>query len=163
MIPRTGYSRLQIFLHWAVALLFLCQFLFSDAMNQAARAVRHGTEPVVDAMVWQHILFGVLVLGFALWRLSLRREGGAAPAEHDGSALQELAARLTHAGLYLTMILLPVSGLAAWFGGVEAAGTAHQLAKMAFIAFFALHVVGAAFNQFWLRNGLIWRMVRAGR
>ena len=83
MIPRTGYSRLQIFLHWTVALLFLCQFLFSDAMNQAARAVRHGTEPVVDAMVWQHILFGVLVLGFALWRLSLRREGGAPQAEVD--------------------------------------------------------------------------------
>ena len=161
MIPPSGFSKLQIFLHWAVALMILAQFLFSDPMNAAARAVGQGAEPVVGTMVWQHILFGLLILAFTLWRIAVRHTRGMPAPVGPKNPIQDLVANLTQAALYIAMILLPVTGLLAWYGGVEAAETGHQLAKMALLAFLALHVAGAFYSQLVLKNGLIWRMIRA--
>ena len=37
-----AYSRTQIFLHWAVALLILFNLIFSDAMTALWRLIREG-------------------------------------------------------------------------------------------------------------------------
>ncbi len=156
-----GYSATQILLHWAVALLILGQFLFSDAMNAAQRAAGHGGQPEAGPMVWQHIFGGLLVLAFAFWRLMLRRQRGVPGAAGGETPLQHLVAQFVHGGLYLAMILLPLSGLAAWFGGNETAAAAHQLVKMGLILLLGLHVLGALYNQVVLKNRLIARMMRA--
>jgi cytochrome b561 len=59
------------------------------------------------------------------------------------------------------MILMPVSGSVAWFGGVEAAAQGHNILKIALLALIALHVAGALWHQFVLKDGLIARMRRA--
>jgi cytochrome b561 len=44
-----GYSRLQIALHWAVALLIAAQFLFHDGIAAAWRALVRGAEAAFGA------------------------------------------------------------------------------------------------------------------
>ena len=160
MSTPSGYSRVQIMLHWIVALLIAQQFLFKDAISNAWDAARAGTETSFDPLVAAHIVGGALVMVFALWRLTIKARRGA-PAAVGDSAVQRALARVTHAGFYLLMILMPASGAAAWFGGVEAAASVHSLLKVVLLALVALHVVGALYHHFVLKDGLLHRMRRA--
>lgn len=155
-----GYSHTQIALHWAVVILFAAQFLFSESMSEAWEAYEEGGTAVAGSGVWVHILPGVLILVAALWRLALRLTQGV-PAAPQGPAWQRLAAEGVHWALYGVMIALPLSGMVAWFGGIEAAGAAHQLFKMMAIVLILLHVVAALYHQYVLKDGLIRRMMRA--
>lgn len=157
MSPVTGYTRRQIAAHWIVAALILMQYLFKDGIAAAWDRWREGMASEFSPVVLAHIVGGMLILVFALWRLLLRRRDGV-PAIPGDSAVQVMLARATHAGLYLLMILMPLSGAVAWFGGVEAAAAAHNILKVALLALVALHVVGALYHQFVLRDGLIARM-----
>lgn len=155
-----GYTRLQIALHWIAALLIVQQYLFKDAISAAWDAATKGLESAFNPLVLAHVAGGALVLLFALWRLSIKARRGA-PAMVGDSAMQRALAKAVHVGLYALMILMPVSGSVAWFGGVEVAAQGHNILKIAFLAFVALHVVGALYHQFVLKDGLINRMRRA--
>ncbi|MCF3973202.1 cytochrome b [Paracoccus salsus] len=156
----TGYSRLQIALHWIVVALIAQQYLFKDAMSAAWDRVTEGLEVGFDPLVLAHVAGGALVLTLAVWRLALRARRGVPPAVESGTG-QALLARLTHVGLYALMILMPVSGALAWFGGVEAAAQGHNVMKIVLLALIVLHVVGALYHQFILRDGTLARMRRA--
>ena len=160
MTTATGYTRLQIALHWIAALLIMQQYLFKDAISAAWEATTKGLESNFNALVLAHVAGGALIMLLALWRLSIRVKRGA-PAMVGDSALQRGLASLTHVGLYALMILMPVSGSVAWFGGVEAAAQGHNILKIVLLALVALHVVGALYHQFVLKDGLINRMRRA--
>ena len=97
---------------------------------------------------------------FALWRLSIRARRGA-PAMVGDSAAQRALAKVAHVGLYALMILMPLSGSMAWFGGVDLAAQGHNVLKIVLLALVALHVLGALYHQFVLKDGLINRMRRA--
>ena len=77
------------------------------------------------------------------------------------SKVQGILAKLTHVGLYALMILMPLSGSVAWFGGVEAAAQGHDVMKVILLALVALHVMGALYHQFILRDDTLARMRRA--
>lgn len=156
----SGFSRLQIALHWIVALLIAQQLLFHDAISLAWDKVLEGAETSFDPLVLAHVAAGALVLLFALWRLSIRARVGV-PESPDHNPAQRLIARLTHFGLYALMILMPVSGAMAWFGGVALAAAGHTLLKIALLVLVALHVFGAIYHQFILKDRLFVRMVRA--
>jgi cytochrome b561 len=158
-IPK-GYTRLQIALHWIAALLIVQQYLFKDAISAAWEATTKGLESAFNPLVLAHVAGGALVMLFALWRLSIKARRGA-PAMVGDSAMQRALAKLVHVGLYALMILMPVSGSVAWFGGVEVAAQGHNILKIALLAFVALHVVGALYHQFVLKDRLINRMRRA--
>ena len=74
----------------------------------------------------------------------------------------DLIAKATHWLMYLLMLLIPVSGMAAWFGGVEAAADAHRAMFLSLAALVALHVLGAVYHQWIKKDGLIRRMMKAG-
>ena len=156
----TGYSRLQIALHWIVFAIIAQQYIFKDAMSAAWDRVTDGMEAVFDPLVLAHVAGGALVMIFALWRLTLRTRRGVPPAI-EASKLQGILAKLTHVGLYVLMILMLVSGSVAWFGGVEAAAQGHNVMKIILLALVALHVIGALYHQFVLRDGTLARMRRA--
>jgi cytochrome b561 len=158
-IPK-GYTRLQIALHWIAALLIVQQYLFKDAISAAWEAATKGLESAFNPLVLAHVAGGGLVLLFALWRLSIKARRGT-PTMVGDSAVQRALAKLVHVGLYALMILMPVSGSVAWFGGVEVAAQGHNILKIALLAFVALHVVGALYHQFVLKDRLIDRMRRA--
>lgn len=150
------YSRLQKLLHWLTALVILAQFVFPDAIGAAWRAFRQGTQLAPDPMVLAHIGGGFAVLAFALWRLALRARHGVPPAQ--GSALVARAAHWGHIALYTVMVLTAASGATAWFGGVTAAGEAHEVLKTLLLLLIAGHVVMALWHQFVLRDGTLARM-----
>lgn len=68
------------------------------------------------------------------------------------------AAHWGHLALYALMILMPLSGLAAWFGGLEAAAEVHEAMKPLLLILVAVHVAAALWHQFWLKDGLLLRM-----
>jgi cytochrome b561 len=154
-----GYSVTQIGLHWVVAGLILFQLIFGEDMGGAWRAVEDGKAPEMTTWVWAHIIAGIAVLVFAAWRLLLRATRGA-PAAPAGSALMVKAAELGHWALYALMVLAPATGLAAWYGGVEAAAEVHELFKPLLIILVAVHVLAALFHQFVLKDNLLARMKR---
>lgn len=156
----TGYSRTQITLHWIVLVLIAQQYLFHDAISEAWERIEEGAEMAFDPLVLAHVAGGGLVLILALWRLGLRARRGA-PAPLESGKLQLLIAKITHIGLYAVMILMPVSGSVAWFGGVEAAAEGHEVLKVFLLALVALHVLGAVYHQVVLRDETLARMRRA--
>lgn len=160
MTDPKGYSRLQIALHWLAALLIVHQYLFKDAISAARDAAVKGMESAFNPLVLAHLAGGALVLVFALWRPSIRA-GRGAPETLGDSAVQRALAKATHLGLYAVMILMPISGSVAWFGGVQAAAQGHNVMEVALLALVALHVVGAIYHHFLLKHGLINRMRRA--
>lgn len=160
MSAPSGYSRLQIGLHWGVAALILAQFLDSDEMSMAWRDVERGGAAVSTWLVWVHVVLGVAVLAFALWRLVLRFTRGVPEAPEGVAGLMAKAADAGHWALYLLMFALPVTGLAAWFGGILVAGELHQLSKMALIAVVVVHVGAALYHQFIRKDRLLLRMMR---
>ena len=62
--------------------------------------------------------------------------------------------------LYLLIFVVPLAGMAAWFGGVEAAGEAHELLMNLMMVLVVLHVLGALYHQFVVRDGVLTRMLR---
>lgn len=156
----TRYSRLQIVLHWLVFALIAQQYIFKDAISTAWGRVTDGLEAGFDPLVLAHVAGGALVLIFALWRLMLRARRGVLPAQ-EANRLQGVLAKITHVGLYALMILMPVSGSVAWFGGLQAAAQGHNVMKVILLALVALHIAGALYHQFVLRDNILARMRRA--
>jgi len=162
MATPKGYSLAQISLHWIIAALILFQLVFGDAIGGAWRSVRQGAVPEMGAMVWAHIGVGVTVLLLVLWRISLRMARGVPAEAEAGTALTRFAAKVVHLGLYLLVLALPITGLAAWFGGITSAADVHELMKPLLILLIALHVIGALWHQFVLKDNLLARMKRPG-
>ncbi|WP_054302394.1 cytochrome b [Gemmobacter sp. LW-1] len=155
-----GYSRSQIVLHWLTVVLVAWQFIGNDAISAAWRSLRQGGSPAFDPLVAGHVAGGIAVLVLALWRIGLQgRRGAPAPAEGGPAILRPLS-KLAHAGLYLAMIALAVTGGMAWFGGISVAAEAHEVLKAVLLALIGLHVAGALWHQFVLRDGLMRRMAR---
>lgn len=152
------YSKTQIILHWGVALLIGLQFLQSDYIGAAWRAIRRGQETGFDPLVLAHVAGGILVLLLVLWRLLIVARKGVAEDVAGMSLMMTMAAKATHWGLYLVVILTSVSGLTAWFGMIELAGEAHEILTSAIIALVGLHVVASLYHQFYLKDGLLLRM-----
>lgn len=75
----------------------------------------------------------------------------------------KLAARLTHLSLYLLLILLPVTGLIAWFGRSAAAGGVHAALTTALLILVGLHVAGALYQYLALKSGVMRRILRPER
>lgn len=161
MSQPAGYSRAQIRLHWIVAGLIAAQYLFAEPIEEAARAAQDGIATGFDPVVMSHVVGGVLVMVFALWRLALRARRGVPALPQEESALMKTVAHITHYALYGLMILMPVSGALAWFGGVDVASDAHNTLKGPLLGLIALHVVGALVHQFVLKTNLMARMKHA--
>ena len=158
MQPLVGYSRTQIVLHWAAFAVVAQQYLFKDAISAASERASEGVEVAFDPLVLGHVVGGALVLVLAIWRFMLRARRGVPP--QSGSSSQNMQAKVVHLGLYAVMLLMPISGSVAWFGGVEAAAFGHNVLKLILLAFIALHVAGALYHQFVLRDGILTRIRR---
>ena len=158
-----GYSSAQIGLHWIIALLIALQFLFNEPMGEAFDSLMRGTVPPFSWGVWAHIAGGVAILSLVLWRVALRRSRGVPPPPEGDGTLLGRAATLGHWALYALMLLLPVSGLVAWFGGVDTAAEAHEVMTSLLLVVLAVHVAAALWHQFWLKDHLLRRMMRAER
>jgi len=161
--PTAGYSRTQIVLHWAVALLILQQYLLRDGIVAFYDAEMEAALLASLPLAVAHIGAGGLILVFAVWRLVLRNRHGVPPPPEGSPAWQRLVARLTHTGIYAALILLPVTGLLTWaevYRVSDITSEAHEMLQTVLLGLLALHVAGAAYGQFVRRTDVILRMLR---
>jgi cytochrome b561 len=158
--PVRGYSAFQIGLHWLIAALVLVQLVFGESMTEFVEAAEEG-EPVsaLDAnLAGVHYYFGIAILALVAVRLALRFGRGAPPAPEASRAL-ELAGRVSHWLFYALLVVTPITGLLGYYFG-DPFGEIHELAKPVFIGLIALHVAASLLHQFWLKDGLLMRMLR---
>ncbi len=157
IVPAAAYSPMQKRLHWVVVILLALQYLFFDGMGRPFHQLMQGL-PAWNATVVIHLVLGLLVLAAAIWRLALRRSHGV-PAEPEGTpAHAKLAAKAVHAGIYGALIVLPVSGLAAWFGQNGTPAEIHEILTNVLLALVAIHVLAALVHQFVWKDNLLFRM-----
>ncbi len=157
-----SYSRTQIALHWVIFLLIAAQFLFEDPISEAWQKVEQGLPVGFQPMVAFHVFGGLLILALVLWRIALRLTRGAPPLPQKETAAMKLAAHVTHLSMYALMVLLPVSGALAWFGGVQMGAETHEVFKTLMLALILLHIAATLFHQFVLKTNLMARMKRVG-
>jgi cytochrome b561 len=163
MTATSGYSLRQIGLHWLVFVLVAYQWFTGDDMTQLFRAA-HGGRPSEVASAWgtAHVVVGVAVLLLMLWRLGLRHAEGAPPPPKQHPALQWLASAV-HIALHLNLVFGALIGLAAYFWLPRLAGLHHLMVRPIFLAVIALHVVGALWHRFVVRDDVVTRMIRPAR
>lgn len=154
----TGYSRLQIRLHWVIFGLLILQFVFHEWIAEAWDVVQDGGTVVFHPLILAHVVGGFVIFLLAVWRLRVRMKRGAPPPPQAEAAPLKLLAKAVHWGLYAVLILMPIGGAAAWFGGIEQAAQGHEIMKFVLLGLFGLHLVGALYHQFILKNGLMDRM-----
>jgi len=160
-----GYSSLQIALHWIVVVLVSFQFLAHDGIETAWRALRRDEPLPVDAgvLTYMHIATGILILVVMLTRIYLRVTRGAPRPPADEPWPLKILAEAVHVAIYGLLLLLPVSGMVAWFFVVEGAANAHEIMTNLLLAALVLHVSGALFQHVVMRSDVVMRMLRPQR
>ncbi len=158
----TAYSRKQVILHWLVFALIAAQFVLHEPIADAWDRVEEGLAFEFHPLIAAHVFGGLLILGLVVWRLYLRITRGAPALPEKEPAAMKLIARVTHLGLYGLMLLMPISGAVAWFGGVNAAAEGHEMMKVLLLVLVGLHVAGALYQQFVLKTNIMARMKRPG-
>lgn len=156
-----SYSLSQRFLHWAVALLIFFNLLFPDGMNIWHRLMRRGQVPTPEQISSAniHAYVGIAILMLAVLRLGLRFTKGVPDEVAQEPAIFRLAARLAHAGLYILIFSMPLSGIAAYYFGIYPAGSFHaDVLKIILWALIAAHVAGALVHQFYWKSNVLRRM-----
>jgi cytochrome b561 len=169
------YTATAIFLHWLIALLLLGQFAFGVLLGDIPR----GT-PERGFYVNLHKSSGILIGLLVLVRIGWRLAHAPPPLPAAMPAWQRHAARLSHAALYLCMVLLPLSGYLAsnfsrygvkFFNVVHWApwgpddttwytlfNQTHHFAALVLAIFVALHLLAVAKHMLVDRDGLLLRM-----
>ena len=162
----TGYSRLQIGLHWLIVLLVVVQLVVADAMSELFDAMEEGETASASELFGGnlHYWMGLAILAVMLIRLFLRLTRGV-PAHASGGenvpTWQTRAASIVHWALYAVLIAAPLSGLVAWYR-IADNGEIHGLVRPILILLVAIHIGAALYNQFVRKDGTLTRMARPG-
>ena len=158
---RSDWSRFNVFLHWTIVVLILCQWIEGEYMSHFWDATLEGEaiDQISVILGYSHIVIGTLVLVAAVLRLIDRYVAGR-PA-HDAGEPQwaQLLAKTTHVLLYVILLLMPVLGLVAWFTGNDDIAGYHAFLWNPLLAIIALHVAGALAQHFWFRSPALKRMI----
>lgn len=162
---RTGYSATQIALHWIIAVLIVVQVVAHEGMETVYGAARGGPAATESEqfMADLHVAGGIAVFLLALLRVVLRLRRGAPPPPQEERASLRFAARAVHFLFYAVILLMPLTGALAWFGGVEAAAAAHGAGMLLILVLLALHIAGALYHHFVLKTDVMRRILRPER
>jgi cytochrome b561 len=153
----TGYSGIQIALHWLVAILILVAWLSGEGAEEAMEAFEEGG---VTGFV-PHVAFGLSILTLVVVRILVRLSRGAPAAPGVPGSLSVLAADWGHRLIYLLMIAVPLGGASVFFLGLEV-GEIHGLAANVLMLVVLGHALMALYHQYVLKDGLLRRMMKAG-
>lgn len=161
MPVRSAYSLPQRLLHWLIALLVFFNLLFPDGMNAWKHLVRNGQTPspadISSANI--HAYVGIAVLVLTIIRLAVRLSSGTPEAPSGQPALLHYLARVTHVLLYVLIFAMPLSGMAAYYFGIDTAGFVHGgPIKMLLWVVVVMHIFGALIQHFYFRSDVLRRM-----
>jgi len=156
---RSGYSALQIGLHWLVALLIFGAFFTQDGMGRALRQRIEQDLSGMDGATW-HTLLGGMAFLFILIRLVVQLRRGA-PEPH-GAPMVQMAAHWGHRVLYALMLVVPALGAASWYGKLPELGDIHEILGKALVIIAVGHAVIAIAHRVLWNDGTLERMFRPG-
>lgn len=147
----TRWHPALVTLHWLTLLLVVSQFVVASPMRDESRDLVSRFE-----LYQLHKSVGLTVAGLIVLRLLLRLTMPAPPPANPGLLLR-LASDSVHAGLYLCLILLPVTGF------LMAAASPIQIPTLYFGWFAVPHPIGpdkATYEllrslHYWLGNLLL--------
>ncbi|MFC4654423.1 MULTISPECIES: cytochrome b [Rheinheimera] len=160
-----SYSRLQISLHWIVALVVVGLFASGFWMVELTYY-----SPWYKTAPFWHKSVGVVLAALVVWRLLLRLKKGAVDPVPGHSKLVTQSSHLAHALLYLLLVVIVSSGylistadgrgidVFGWFevpalGQLfdqqsDRAGLVHQFAAYSLIGFAVVHGLAALKHHF---------------
>lgn len=171
-----AYDPVAKIAHWVTVLLVVAQFVVGWTMPD----IRRGTQPV-GLIAW-HLVLGSSLLVVVVFRLAWRLTHRPPPAPSDQPLWQQRAASITHAALYVLLLLVPVTGWAAasvrvWvvraFGVLPLPQIMPPFAKIGFrigdihgglltwtlLVVVVLHVLAALYHRFIVRDTVLSRML----
>lgn len=168
------YNRVAQALHWLIVALLVLQFAIAWTMPD----IHRDTKPV--GLVAWHLSVGTFILLVMLMRFGWRMVGQRPPPPQHLAPPLQLLSRLVHALLYLLLILLPVlgwinasaRGYPVWLLGIiplpalsspnssfgHAMGDVHRIVAYVLLGTAGLHILGALYHRFVLRDDLLSRM-----
>lgn len=172
---RSAYHPASRLLHWIVAVLVFSTFPAGIVMTGEAVS-----RPMQDMLFIYHKNVGVLIFILMLARLVLRAVHRAPPLPPSMPAWQRLAAKASHALLYLLIFVMTISGYVRVVSGgfpiegldalgippllpesepvAEAAKSIHARAQLALLAVITLHSAAAIYHAAILKDGIASRM-----
>lgn len=153
-----AYSKPQKVLHWLVVVLIALQWLIFDSMGKPFHDTMDAGAPVWSLTPVVHLAIGLAILVLALARLGLRLTHGAPEAPAEEPEPFRTASKWAHWAIYALLLLMPVSGLVAWFGLVGPVAEVHEVMMNLLLALVAAHVAAVVVHQFWWKTDLIARM-----
>jgi cytochrome b561 len=156
MAARSGYSGLQIGLHWANAILIPLAWFSSDGAEEAWEAIEDGA--TAPSFV-PHVAFGMAILALVVLRLIVRLRRGVPEAPGIPGSLQVRVADWGHRLIYLLMIAVPLGGMSIWFGGMDN-GDIHGFFANVLMIVVLGHAVMSLYHHYVLKDGLIRRMMK---
>ncbi len=157
MAERSGYSGLQIALHWLIAVLILVNWFLGEGAEEVMERIEEGA---TDPGFAPHIPIGLLILVLVVLRIGLKVvRGGPMPPGAPGS-LAVKAALAGHAALYLMMLAVPLGGAMVFFAGFDQLGGLHGLAANLLMLLALGHAVAALYHQYVVKDRLLLRMMR---
>lgn len=165
----------QIF-HWLIFILIVSAWFAMESAHDLPKG-----DPGRGSWVALHKAFGVSVF-FLVWLRLGWRVSGDVPVPVETSRLQALAATGAHWGLYLLMVIMPLSGLVmsqyagravSWFGvfdipvllapDKELADSFKELHEdvlwPALLVLVGIHAAGALWHHFYLKDNTLKRML----
>lgn len=155
-----SFSTTQKTLHWLVSAIIFEQLFFGESMGEAWDAFRESADVsgFLSPIVLFHIWGGLSVVAFAVWRLMLRKSRGVPEEPVNEAAWMKMAAKSGHIALYALMFFVPLSGAAAYFGGIDQAAGIHSLMKPVLIIVIVAHVGGGLYQHFIAKTDVLKRM-----
>lgn len=151
----TGYSGLQIALHWLIAILIVTAWFTGEGAEEAMEVVEEGgTVGFVP-----HVAVGLSILALVVVRVLVRLTRGAPAAPGAPGSLSVLAADWGHRLIYLLMIAVPLGGISVFFLGLDV-GEIHGLAANLLMLVVLAHALMALYHQYVLKDGLLRRMMK---
>lgn len=167
------YHPALVALHWLLA----AGIVLALAMGTLSLDKLPNSSPDKIGALRGHMIVGLAIGGLMLVRLVIRLRSAVPAAATTGHAGLDMLGRAAHIGLYLAVFVMAASGAATafqadlpqivFFGSGQALPenfhhllprNVHGLMAKLLMALVALHVLGALFHQFRLKDRLMSRM-----
>ena len=160
-LSNSGWSRLNISLHWLIVVLIIAQWVEGDYMRGLWDATldNKAISSTTSVLGYTHIVFGSIILAAALVRLLDRIVNGRPAHSTQDPNWATWLAKITHVLLYALIIVMPILGLAAWFTGDDDIAGYHTFLWNPLLAVAGLHICGALVQHFVFKSKALAQMV----
>ena len=171
-MPTRRYTNVAIAFHWITAILLI--YMLFEGLIRGEQRGAVGSNPGL------HATLGITILILAVLRL-VWRLANPPPPEPPMPVWQRISANAVHWAFYALIILLPLTGMAAWDHSIAGRhpefaqltylnlfpiphyplnwfGEIHQILPKVGIGLLAIHVLAALKHQFIDKDNLIGRM-----